>query len=250
MPSDAEFLKSHRLVWDAKPNLRDAYHRYHDMLLDACPREARVLELGCGIGTLAARAMERGFTRWIASDILETTSARVRCDASRLPFREGSLDRIVFVDVLHHLAAPLGFFAEAARALAPGGEIACVEPWVTPLSYPIYRWIHHEGCDLSRAVEAPFSAAGSKPAYEGDNGIPTLLCRLDRARWQALGLSAPAVRPFNDFAYLTTRGFREGPDAPSPVYRGARTLLDGLLAPCSPLLGIRAFIRWSRLARS
>src|SRR5581483_7451274 len=155
MTTDLEFLATHRRIWEAKPNLRDAYARYHDMLLEACPRDARVLELGCGIGTLAARARERGYGRWIASDILATESAHVRCDGTRLPFATASLERIAFVDVLHHLAAPLVFFAEAARVLAPGGEIVAIEPWITPLSYPIYRWIHHEGCDLSRGVEAP-----------------------------------------------------------------------------------------------
>jgi SAM-dependent methyltransferase len=249
--ADLEFLAQHRRIWEAKPRLRETYGRYHDMLLEACPRDAVVLELGCGIGTLARRAQERGYTRWVASDILATDSARLRCDATRLPFRAGAVDRIVFVDVLHHLAAPFTFFAEAARVLAPSGSILCVEPWITPASYPIYRWIHHEGCDLSRPVEAPFAGAGSKPAYEGDNGIPTLLCRrVEPERWRRCGLSPPRVRPFNDFAYLTTRGFRETADAPRAIYAGTRALLDRLLSPCSSLLGLRALIAWTRVDAS
>lgn len=247
MPSDLEFLAMHRRIWEAKPRLRECYGRYHDMLLAVCPREARVLELGCGIGTLAGRARDQGYARWVATDILEAESARLRCDATRLPFRAGSIDRIVFVDVLHHVAKPLAFFEEARRALGPRGEVVCVEPWVTPLSFPIYRWIHREGCDLSCDPDAPFSGAG-KPAYEGNNAIPSLLCRRLRAPdWERLGFEPPLVETFNDFAYLSTCGFREGRDAFGPLFEGARVLLDRLLAPCSPFLGFRALIRWRRV---
>jgi SAM-dependent methyltransferase len=249
MSSDLDLLSTHRRVWDSKPNLRDSYHRYYDMLLPHCPKEARVLELGCGVGGFGARARDLGYARWIASDIIATESARVRCDATALPFKTASLDRIVFVDVLHHLASPVRFFTEAARVLRPDGAIVCVEPWVTAFSYPIYRYIHVEGCDLTRDVDAPFSSAGSKAAYEGDAGLTTLVCRKLGAagRWQELGFAPPRVKTFNDFAYLATRGLREGRDAPGAIYAAARAVLDDFMAPLSPLIGFRARLIWQRL---
>jgi SAM-dependent methyltransferase len=247
MVTDLELLSAHRRVWDAKPLLRESYRRYYDMLLEACPKDARVVELGCGIGGFGDRARERDYSRWIATDIIASPSATLRCDATILPFRSSSIDRIAFVDVLHHLAAPLAFFKEAARVLKPGGAVICVEPWVTPLSWPIYRFLHQEGCDLSRDVEAPFSGA-SKPAFEGDAGLTTLVCRkLDAIRWAGLGFEGPLVRAFNDFAYLATKGLREGRDAPRPVYSVLRAVMDGFFSPCSRLMGLRAFIRWRRL---
>jgi SAM-dependent methyltransferase len=246
MKTDLEFLAEHRRIWSSKPRLRQSYRRYHDMILAECPENGVLVELGCGIGTLTERARELGRTRWIATDIIATQRADLRCDATAMPFRAASVDRIVFVDVLHHVAVPARFFAEAARVLKPGGAIVAVEPWVTPLSYPIYRWVHHEGCDLSRDVEAPFAAAGSKPAYEGDNGIPSLLCRkVAPARWRELGFAPPSVSTFNDCAYLTTRGFREGRDAPGLAFSAARAL-DVVLSPASAIFGMRALIRWSR----
>jgi len=41
------------------------------------------------------------------------------------------------------------FLLEAQRILLPGGRLILVEPWVTPFSYFIYRYIHQEDCDLS-----------------------------------------------------------------------------------------------------
>jgi SAM-dependent methyltransferase len=243
--SDLEFIAAHERIWDAKPFLRETYARYHRLLLESCSPHARVLELGCGIGKLGERARAEGRSRWVSSDIIAAPGASLRCDGTALPVRSGALDHIVFVDVLHHLPAPLEFFSEAARALRPGGSIVCVEPWVTAFSYPIYRFIHHEGCDLSRDVEAPFR--GGKQAYDGDNGIPRLLCkRLDVRRWAELGFAPAAVEPFNDFAYLATRGFRDTRDAPAFVYAAARIGIDQWLAPLAPVLGMRARIRWKR----
>jgi SAM-dependent methyltransferase len=247
-PSDLDFVASHRKIWDSKPCLRLAYGRYHELLLRACPPEARVLELGCGLGALGARAASEGRVHWIASDIIAAPGAQLLCDGTSLPFAPGSLDRVVFVDVLHHLARPLVFFAEAARVLRPGGKIICVEPWVTPLSYPIYRFLHQEGCDLSRSLEAPFApAAEGKAAYQGDNGIPSLLCRkFPPERWARLGLGSPVTKPFNDFAYLTTRGLRSGRDAPAPLFRLTRAVMDGFLGPLAPVLALRAYLQWEK----
>src|SRR5437868_12039089 len=118
--SDLEFIAVHERIWAAKPFLRQTYARYHQLLLDACPPDARVLELGCGIGKLGQRARAEGRVRWISTDVIAAPGASLRCDGTSLPVKAGSLDNIVFVDVLHHLRAPLSLFREAARALRPG----------------------------------------------------------------------------------------------------------------------------------
>ena len=247
MKADAELDEEHSRVWRAKPNLRASYGRYHDMILAQCPKDAVVLELGCGLGHLAEKARSRGHARWIASDIMDVSSARLLCDATTLPFASGTLDRIVFIDVIHHMGAPRAFFREAARVLRPGGKIIAVEPWVTPLSYFLYRFFHIEGCDLSRDVEAPFAASTSKAAYEGDAGLTSLVCwKTGKDGWSRLGFARPAIEPFNDFAYMATGGFREGRDSPRALYRAMRLVLDDVLSPVASLVGFRAFMRWER----
>jgi SAM-dependent methyltransferase len=245
--ADEELNAEHRRVWHAKPNLRASYGRYHDMLLAQCPKDAVTVELGCGLGHLTEKARARGHDRWIATDIMSVGSARLRCDGTALPFASGSVDRIVFIDVMHHMSLPKAFFREAARVLKPGGKVVAVEPWVTPLSYFLYRFFHVEGCDLSRDVDAPFSSSNGKAAYEGDAGLTSLVCwKTCPDEWERLGFGRPAIEPFNDFAYVSTRGFRPGPDVPTAIFRTARLVLDDLLSPVAPLLGMRALIRWDR----
>jgi SAM-dependent methyltransferase len=50
-------------------------------------------------------------------------AALVRGDAQRLPFDDGTFDRIVCQGSLDHFPAPRAFLAEAARVLAPDGRL-------------------------------------------------------------------------------------------------------------------------------
>lgn len=92
-----------------------------------------VLELGCGGGSfLRALRQHRPDLAVVGLDI----SARalmhardrgatrvVRGDVERLPFADGSVDAVVFFDVLEHVPHPDALLAEAARVLRPGGRL-------------------------------------------------------------------------------------------------------------------------------
>src|SRR5262249_45174681 len=147
-PMGLELLADHRRIWTAKPVLADVYSVWFEALLGALDSShRRVLEPGAGPGFFADYARRhRPELTWISADVLAAPWNDVAADGLRMPFRTSALDAILAVDLVHHLARPGLFFAEAARVLAPGGRVSVVEPWVTPLSYPIYRWLHQEGC--------------------------------------------------------------------------------------------------------
>jgi SAM-dependent methyltransferase len=240
-----ERLREHRSIWEAKPVLADVYAVWFDELIGLARPGQRVLEVGAGPGLLAPWSRERRpDLRWIASDLLAAPWNDLVSDATALPIRAGTLDLVVGVDVLHHLARPRRFFIEAARVLAGGGRIALLEPWVTPLSYPIYRFVHQEGCTLGIDPWEPFAAG--KDAFDGDGAVPWRIVRsTPDPEWRSLALAPPRVRPFNGFAYLLTLGFRRAsllPRAAAPAF----TRLDGALAPFAGLFGMRALLVWER----
>lgn len=241
-------LHEHRAIWERKPVLAQVYEVWFDLLLGELAHRDRVLEVGAGPGFLSeyVRRVAPGRT-WVATDVLPAPWNDVVADGLRLPFRNGCVDGIAALDLIHHLASPAAFFAEAARVLGPGGRIVAVEPWVTPLSYPVYRWLHREGCDLSLDPWRPFGPAGEgKPAFDGDAAVLYRVVRTAKTEdWARLGFRPPRVRILNGFGYLLSLGFRERSLLPRRLARLMRTL-DAALDALSPATGMRALVVWQR----
>ena len=243
-----ERLHEHRRVWAAKPVLEAVYAEWFDQLLSGTPTGGHVLEVGAGPGFFARHARRRRpDLRWTASDLLPAPWNDVAADAGQLPFDGNRFTMVVGLDVLHHLPQPAAFLAEAARVLELGGSLRLIEPWVTPFSFPIYRWLHHEDCELRIDPWCPFGSAETKSAWDGNAAIPlVLLRRTPRDRWMELGLSPPHVRRLNTFAYLMSLGFGERSLLPPGLVRPMLGL-DRASAFLAPIFAMRALVRWERL---
>ena len=243
-------LAEHARLWERKPVLRMVYAPWFDALLEEVPPASRVVEVGAGPALFAryARA-HRSDLRWAATDLAPATGNDVVADAHALPFRTASVDAIVGLDVLHHLARPRTFFAEAARILSPGGRLALVEPWVTPFSFVVYRFFHQEDCVEPADPWSPFSGpAGSKDLFEGNAAVPRAIVRAASAEeWTRLGLEPPRLDLLGGFAYLLSLGFR--PRSLLPVAAAPALLrFDRWSAPLARLLALRARLVWRRRA--
>jgi SAM-dependent methyltransferase len=243
-------LDEHRQVWASKPALRRIYRVWFDTLLATLRDTGTVLEVGAGPGFLSEHAREQApRVRWVASDIVATPWNDLVADALRLPVATRSVSAVLGVDLVHHLAAPAAFFREAARVLHPGGHVAVVEPWVTPLSYPVYRWLHPEGCRLDLDPWSPFGPdAAGKEAFQGDGAVVWRLVKdASPGRWRELGFAPPRVELLNGFAYLLSLGFRKGSLLPRPLLRPLLAL-DATARPLARWLGLRALVVWRREA--
>lgn len=245
-----ERLLEHRRLWNAKPVLRDVYEVWFDALLEELGDARDVLEIGAGPGFFSEHAREhaRG-RRWLAADLVPAEWNDLAADATSLPFGGAAFDAIAAVDVVHHLARPADFFQEARRVLRPGGRVVAVEPWVTALSFPVYRWLHQEGCRPRLDPWRPFGEATSdgKDPFEGDAAVVwSLVRKTDASRWHQLGFEPPRVTVLNGFAYLPTLGFRPGSLLPrrlAPLLIG----LDRWTARLARWTGLRALAVWQRL---
>lgn len=92
----------------------------------------RVLDVGGGTGR-AARVLDsperivvdptHGMLREARKHGLDC----VRADAATLPFGDETVDAVVIVDALHHVADQTGALAAAKRVLRPGGVLVCRE---------------------------------------------------------------------------------------------------------------------------
>jgi SAM-dependent methyltransferase len=242
-----ERLHEHRRLWRLKPVLARVYAPCFDVLLAVAPRGSRVLEVGAGPGFLGAAARDRRpDLRWIASDLLPAPWNTLAADAGRLPLAAAAVDAVVGLDVLHHLAAPASFFREVARVLRPEGALVLVEPWITPLSWVVYRFLHQEDCRLSVDPWNPFPAGSGKDSFDGDAAVPWKMARdTPTERWNEIGLRGPRVVRLNAFAYLLSLGFRRASLLPPPL-AGPMMAFDRATRPLSSLIALRAVLTWDR----
>ncbi|HWT11459.1 MAG TPA: methyltransferase domain-containing protein [Allosphingosinicella sp.] len=93
-------------------------------LADFIPKDARVLDIGCGSGTLAKAIMKiRPDISIEGIDVLvrpSTDIAVTQFDGDTIPWPDDHFDVALFVDVLHHTEAPARLMAEAKRVSKAG----------------------------------------------------------------------------------------------------------------------------------
>jgi SAM-dependent methyltransferase len=109
-----------------------------------------LVDIGCGNGRL--RELLPDTVRYIGIDYPTTMALGysgkpdILADAARLPIASSSVDTVVMLDVLEHLAEPGLAVSEAARILRPGGQCLIHVPFLYPLHdepYDYQRWTRH-----------------------------------------------------------------------------------------------------------
>jgi SAM-dependent methyltransferase len=90
-----------------------------EVLTKAIRESGKILDVGTGDGSIAARIMQsRGNIDIQGIDVLVRPNTLIPVtpfDGDHLPFANGSFDCVMFVDVLHHTTDPGGLVREAAR---------------------------------------------------------------------------------------------------------------------------------------
>ncbi|MCJ2139953.1 class I SAM-dependent methyltransferase [Methylobacterium sp. E-066] len=130
----------------------------------------RVLDIGCGAGTLAQRLAEDGAAvTGVDPGAAALEKARFAVPGARfeaasaeaLPFPDGSFDGAVMLNALHHVPDPAAALAEAARILVPDGILVVVEPLAEGSFFDALRPIEDETAVRAAAQDAIAAALAS-----------------------------------------------------------------------------------------
>jgi ubiquinone/menaquinone biosynthesis C-methylase UbiE len=126
-------------------------------------KEARVLDVGCGMGGKTAWYAEAGAESVVGIDINESNvrqcrdfvakrrvedRVRILCgDAMRMPFADGTFSLVTANDCMEHFVDPAAALHELARVLQPGGRICLYfTPYRSPLGSHLYDYVKIPWC--------------------------------------------------------------------------------------------------------
>jgi SAM-dependent methyltransferase len=174
--------------------IRPAFARLRDV------RDLRVLDYGCG-HAMAAVVLARRGAKVTAFDLSGGYLAEARCraeangvtirfvqaDGERLPFADGSFDRVWGNAVLHHLDVGVAG-RELKRILRPGGIAVFCEPWGgNPLLRFARRRLPYAGKGRTRDEE-PLRPAQLRCLWD-------IFPRVELRGYQFLSMARRVLRP-------------------------------------------------------
>jgi len=229
-------LKQRKVVWGSKEVLRRLYTRWYGDI-GRWMGPGPILELGGGSGHL-----KEHFPKAVSTDVLFEPWLDAVVDAQALPFKQELFGNVVLFDVLHHLSSPVAFFREAQRVLRAGGRILMMEPFVSVLSYPIYRFLHHEGLSMDANPLEACGADGKDP-FKGNQALPGLLFGRYRSRFLGRFPRLKILREqrMDFFVYPLSGGFHNPSLFPLLLWKPMRVLEDRLDS-LSRYLAFRLFV--------
>lgn len=203
-----------RRIIREKPFLRGIYEEwYADIAADLGALSSPVVELGSGGGFMAECV-----PGVLTSDVMHVPGLDLIADASRLPFRRGSLGGLVMVNVLHHVSDPVRFFRDAATVTRESGRVVMIEPWSTTWSSVVYRRLHHEPFE-PRAADWRLPDGG--PLSQANSALPWIIFARDRARFEreCPEWTIASIVPLMPFRYLLSGGVSMRSLVPAATFR-------------------------------
>ena len=210
-------FEKHRRAWQKNRSLRMINADLYAQVARHLPPQTlgRRIELGSGPGF--AREFIPGIE---LTDLVRAPWHDGEASAEALPYEAGSIGALVLFDVLHHVPSPRKFFDEAVRVLVPGGRVVMCEPYISPVSYPVYKFLHEEPLDMSADPLALHDPGGARDPFDSNQGIPTLLFgRKRRAFTEAFpALSIQYIQYMTGFSLPATGGFSHGPFLPFALW--------------------------------
>ena len=178
----------------------------------------KIIEIGAGPGVSAQFLNHPNI---LHTDLLSWDDSKVtilpNIDAHSLPFSNGEFGVLFAVDTLHHLSDPISAIFEMERVVKNDGILVFIEPYVSFMSYPIYKLFHHERTSWSFSQKS-FSSLVSNLAGDGDQGIPKFLFLRKEVIGQILSTSKFTdleIQLFSPFSFFATGGLSN----PLPVPR-------------------------------
>ncbi len=217
----------------------ETWYDCHKLAIPDTPGGTRILEIGSGAGFFAEFMNSEDV---VTSDIIPLSGIDLTLDAQELEqeFAPESLRGITMINVLHHVPDVRRFFRSATHALAQGGVVSMIEPWVSGWSKFVYNNLHHEPFDPDRQ-DWGFETTG--PLSGANGALPWIVFERDKQKFEELfpDLQIVQVRPIMPLLYLISGGVSMRQLQPAALF-GFWSGLEMMLTSCNRHLAMFAHI--------
>jgi len=226
----------------------------------ALPPGARVLDLGCGTGSLAELAVERGDLEVVAADPDPEMVAAARArlgpgveviEASAATFASfveaGSLDAVLLANAIHLVPDIDALLADAGRVLRPGGTVAFNTAFFDgagdPADQPLYWRLV---LDARKHVRRDRSARRDRPLAKRALDADVYRSALAAAGFTQIDIATETVELPADLlsAIVSSPMFAGGALPGADPDQAARALVQALHRLVRARPGVRVRRRW------
>ncbi|CAN2170259.1 Methyltransferase type 11 [Candidatus Nanopelagicaceae bacterium] len=187
-----------------RPAQRYYYKWLYSKIENELPKEGKILEIGSGYGMSEDFIESENIYR---TEFMRNVPLGVHggIDASNLLFDDHSFASTFAVDAIHHIPDSLMAIKELLRVTKIGGRVILVEPYVSLLSYPVYKIFHNEKTSMKLDISNHKSWVSEAPE-DGNQGVMQNLLKVIAINNQQVEFHKLKVVYFSPLSFFATGG--------------------------------------------
>lgn len=234
-----EALFEHKKLINKKGVLKKLYDDFYLIFKNSKYPKGEIVEIGSGGGFL-----KKIIPQVITSDVVRGSGIKEVFSAEKMPFKNSSVAAFTMLNVFHHIKNPEKALNEIQRCLKPNGKIIMIEPYNSLWGRFIYQNFHHELFD----PKTDWKIKGRGRLSDANGALAWIVFIRDKKIFNKRfpNLIIKTVKPHTPFRYLISGGLSKPQLLPSFFYPAIK-LLEQLLSPINPLLGMFATIELEKI---
>jgi len=222
-------------------NLYTDFYKVFKKSLKGISGKRKLVELGSGGGFIKEIIPDT-----TTSDVFKVPGIDLVFSATRMPFKDKSVDRFFMLNVIHHIQNPSLFFKEVDRCLKKNGRLVAIEPANTLWGRFIYQNFHH---DERFDPKGGWTLKSQKALSDANGAIPWIILVRDRNKFERLfpNLKIIKISAHTPIQYLVSGGtsfIQLLPEWAYPLVKG----LEIILTPFNNIIGMFYTIEIEKVA--